>query len=230
MDFAPAQMSQSLGATRTARQIKQGLQEDRHRIWGFVIYRCTYESDADWDEFMRRLRWCTRRTLESHQGLELMDSLRLTVLEDRCVFDGATTSTIRNHFRQWAENAVEAEQGVGARPRDSQRYRYCIQVDEEALDSVVHKAPAPWSEIPGNSVGYVNLISKEWEPYDPVEYEDEYERLEEPPEEPIEGCTLHDVGWMKVLYHSVMVAKYNYLRDDLAWEYEYRRPPKLSLR
>jgi hypothetical protein len=79
-------------------------------------------------------------------------------------------------------------------------------------------------------VGYVNLISKEWEPYDPVEYEDENEIVEEPPEEPIEGCTLHDVGWMKVLYDRVMVSKYNYLRNGMAWEYEYRRPPQLSLR
>lgn len=83
-------------------------------------------------------------------------------------------STVRNHFRKWTETAVEAEQGVGARQRN------------------VHKTPAPWGEIPGNNVGYVHLISKEWEPYDPVEYEDEYERLEEPPEEPIEGCTLHE--------------------------------------
>jgi hypothetical protein len=102
-------------------------------------------------------------------------------------------------------------------------------VDEEALDSVVHKSRAPWGEIPGNIVGYVKFINKEWEPYDPVEYEDEYERLAEDPEEPIEGCTLHDVGWMKVRYDMVMVSQYNYLRDSLAWEYEYRRPPQLPL-
>ncbi|KAF4160012.1 hypothetical protein CNMCM6936_004141 [Aspergillus lentulus] len=224
-----SQTSQNLRPARTARQIKQALQKDGHRIWGFVVYRCTYKSDADWDEFMRRLRWCTQNALELYHAQELMDSLGLTVLEDRALFDGATTSTIRNHFKQWAETAVEAEQGVGVRQRASQRYRYCIQVDEEALDSVVRKSPVPWGEIPGNNVGYVNLISKEWEPYDPVEYEDEDERLEEPPEEPIEGCTLHDVGWMKVLYDSVMVSKYNYLRESLAWEYEYRRPPQVSL-
>ncbi|KAF7171146.1 hypothetical protein CNMCM5623_003575 [Aspergillus felis] len=215
---------------RVVTALREALQQDGHRIWGLVVYRCTYKSDADWDEFIRRLRWCARRSLEFYQGLDLMDSLGLTVLEDRSRFDGATTSIIRDHFRQWAETAVEAEQGAGARARDSQRYRYCIQVDEEALESVVHRAPAPWGEIRVNNVGYINLISKEWEPYDPVEYEDQEEVVEEPPEEPIEGCTLHDVGWMKVLYDRVMVSKYNYLRNGMAWEYEYRRPPQLSLR
>ncbi|RHZ45543.1 uncharacterized protein CDV56_102885 [Aspergillus thermomutatus] len=210
--------------------IRHALQEDGHRIWGLVIYRCTYKSDADWDEFMRRLHWRIRDVLEFYQGLDLMDSLGLTVLEDRSLFDGATTSTVRNHFRQWAETAVEAEQGVGACQRRSQRYRYCIQVDEEALDSVVHKVPAPWEEICCNNVGYVNFIDKEWEPYGPVYYEDEYDRLVEDPEEPIEGCTLHNVGWMKVHYDTVMVCKYNYMRDELAWDWEYRRPPNFGLR
>jgi hypothetical protein len=209
--------------------IRYDLQEDGHRIWGLVIYRCTYKSDADWDEFMKRLRGCTRHTLEFYQAPELMDSLGLTVLEDRALFDGATTSTVRNHFRKWAETAVETEQGEGAGQGNAQRYRYCLHVDEEALESVVRKAPAPWGEIRYNDVGYVNFIDKDWEPYDPVYYEDEVDRLVEDPEEPIEGCTLHNVGWMKVHYDSVMVDKYLNMRDQLAWDLEYRRPPEFSL-
>src|SRR4051812_15144314 len=38
-----------------ADQIEQYLHEDGHRAWGFVIYRCTYESNTAWEEFMRRL-------------------------------------------------------------------------------------------------------------------------------------------------------------------------------
>ncbi|RHZ68357.1 hypothetical protein CDV55_107524 [Aspergillus turcosus] len=157
--------------------------------------------------------------LELHQGLNPMDSLGLTVLENKSLFNGATTSTIRHHFRQWPATTVEAEQGVDYQ-RDSQRYRYCIQVDEEALDSVVRKPTAPW-EIGGKNVGYVNFIDKEWEPYEPVYHEDEFNRLVDDPEELIEGCMLHNVGWMKVHYDSVMVSKYNYMHNDLAWDWEY---------
>jgi len=27
-----------------------------YNIWGYVIYRTTYKSDAHWEEFLRRLR------------------------------------------------------------------------------------------------------------------------------------------------------------------------------
>ncbi|PKX97970.1 uncharacterized protein P174DRAFT_426322 [Aspergillus novofumigatus IBT 16806] len=108
-----------------------------------------------------------------------MDSLSLTVLEDRARFHGGTTST--HLIRQWAETAVEVEQGVGVRQRNTQRYRYCRQVDEAALDSVAHKSSAPWGEIPGNNVAMSSSLNKEWKPHDPVEYEDEYEMLVEDP-------------------------------------------------
>lgn len=35
-------------------RIKKALQEASLRTWGFPIYRCTYESDADWAEFLHR--------------------------------------------------------------------------------------------------------------------------------------------------------------------------------
>jgi hypothetical protein len=38
-----------------ADQIECQLREDGHRIWGFVIYRTTYDSDVDWAELLRRL-------------------------------------------------------------------------------------------------------------------------------------------------------------------------------
>ena len=35
-----------------ADNIERYLQEDGHRTWGLVIYRCTYESDDDWDQVL----------------------------------------------------------------------------------------------------------------------------------------------------------------------------------
>lgn len=37
--------------------IERQVQQDGHRTWGFVIYRTTYDNDADWTEFLQRLRF-----------------------------------------------------------------------------------------------------------------------------------------------------------------------------
>src|ERR1700733_2846022 len=69
-----------------ADNIERYLQEDGHRTWGFVIYRCTYESDDDWGWFMGHLRGKIRYTLELCNGLDMMDSLSITVFEDRSIW------------------------------------------------------------------------------------------------------------------------------------------------
>jgi hypothetical protein len=80
--------------------------------------------------------------LEIYNGLDMMDSLSITVFEDRSILDGASTSVVvREHFKQWAATAPQQEQGTG--PALSQRYRYCVQVDAVALESVIHDAPSP---------------------------------------------------------------------------------------
>ena len=65
-----------------------------------------------------------------------MESLSLTVIEDRSILDDASTSFVREHFKQWAATAPQKEQGTS--PGLSQRYRYCVQVDADALESVVY--------------------------------------------------------------------------------------------
>ena len=193
----------------TADNIERYLREDGHRTWGFVIYRCTYDSDDDWNKFMEHLRHQIRDALEFYNGLDIMDSLGLTVIDDRSILDDASTSFVREHFKQWAATAPEQEQGVGIGPGLSQRYRYCIQVDDFALESIIED----------ENDGYVNLIQKDWEPHTAD--------AREPAEDPIEDCTLHDVGWMMVAYRDVMVDMYYQLRG-YNWHTEYRRPPKVA--
>lgn len=203
-----------------ADNIERFLQEDGHRTWGFVIYRCTYESDEAWDQFLKRLRHQIQLALRAYNGLDMMDSLSLTVVEDRSLLDDASTSVVREHFKQWAATAPQQEQGTG--PGLSQRYRYCVQVDADALESVVEDG-SETPEIDTVADGFVNLIWKDWspEPFTPP-------RFPEPEEEPIEGCTLQDVGWMMVAWQSLMVDMYYYLRDYDDWYREYRRPPEIA--
>lgn len=64
-----------------------------------MIYRCTYESDTDWSDLMTRLRYQTRAALEFYNGLDMLDSLDITVFEDRVSLDGASKSAVREQFK-----------------------------------------------------------------------------------------------------------------------------------
>lgn len=65
-----------------------------HRNWGFVIYRCTYEDDAQWACFMDILNEWTRQNLEYEGALDLLESLDWSVQESHD-FVGARKDDIR---------------------------------------------------------------------------------------------------------------------------------------
>lgn len=73
-------------------RIEAGYQTDGHKTWGFVIYRTSYESDADWNEFMRRLSWWTRDFMEYSNEQDVLGLMTWTVFDDRACFDGADTA------------------------------------------------------------------------------------------------------------------------------------------
>lgn len=181
-----------------ADQLERLLQQDGFKIWGFVVYRCTYQSDSDWETFMTWFLYHVTKSLEHYNGLDLLDSFAPTILEDES-FNGATTTFLRNHFQKWAATAPQIEQGTDYSPFPaSGRYRFFIMVDPEALESVL-SIPNPHFSV---RTGFVRLVNGVWE----LEKLDE-KKLEElgisslselEPEESLEGCTLEDVGWMKV--------------------------------
>ncbi|KAJ5443955.1 uncharacterized protein N7458_007827 [Penicillium daleae] len=205
----------------SADRIEQDLYDYGHRLWGFVIYRCTYQSNTAWTKFLRRLVADTEDVLEGAD--DLLDHLAITVLEDPGKFDGATAAVVREHFNQWAATAVEEEQGTTAQGlvpglEGFQRYRYCIQVTQDELDSVLA------DDYERN--GFLRMIWRDWKEYEP--FEEDGERFEEEEEEPLEGCTLEAVGWMRVPFWGVMFLPWSHLRDPNAWYIEYRRPPAIG--
>ncbi|KAK0510214.1 hypothetical protein JMJ35_007608 [Cladonia borealis] len=200
--------------SNNADNIERYLHEDSHTKWGFIIYRCTYASDADWAVFMDRLRYRTSSALETYNGLDMLDSLLpFTVIEDRQAFDNATAATVRDHFKRWVASAPQEEQSQNASAGLSQRYRYCVQVDKMALEAVIRDAPAP-PAVDASRKGWVNLVWRDWVPIDE----------EGEGEEPLEGNV---EGWMRVAYQSVMLDMYALLRDLNSWFIEYRRPPEV---
>ena len=96
-----------------ADNIERYLEEDGHRKWGFLVYRCTYDSDSDWREFVKRLHQQIEKTLQFYNGLDLMESLDLLVFDDPSIFNDASTAVIRDHFKEWAFTALYQEQNTG---------------------------------------------------------------------------------------------------------------------
>ena len=162
---------------------------------------------------MERLRYRIRRYLDRLNGRDIMDRLNIVVFDDKSIFDGASTSTVREHFKNWVDTASQQEQGTG--PANSQRYRFCIQVNSEALEGVIHDASAPpLPDATGKGFVIEALYGS-----GPVPEDDE---------PPIEGCTLHNVGWMRIPYQYAMTI-YCMMREQDVWYREYRRPPEVVL-
>ncbi|KXL46229.1 MAG: hypothetical protein FE78DRAFT_31087 [Acidomyces sp. 'richmondensis'] len=202
-----------------AAELKRYLEEDGHRIWGQVIYRCTYDNDREWQRLVERLQSEARNALELWNGVDLRDSFRLTIFEDRDCFDGTTTTAVREHFREWARTAPEYEQPPGVGPGLASRYEFCIMVDEAGLDSVVRQDP--------NDVlnGFVDLVTKDLVAVR-ADFTDDVD-----PDGEVNGFRINDFNWMRVNYRSVLVSALVYLRDMSStekWATEYRRPPAVS--
>lgn len=215
--------------------IERQLLDDGHRTWGFVIYRSTYDSEDNWAEFLRRLRFHMEDMFDYYNGLDILEKFTLTILEDRSLFEGASTKNIREYFQQWSVTAYRTEQqqegdgegegsGSGSSGRRvgiglSPRYRFAVQVDADELHSIVHEAPAP-PKLDTTKKGWVKLIDKSW-------YLGRSERMSDA-DEPIEGVTEPDVGWMKVPYQKLMTEYYTNLRSFNNWSLKYCRPPKVA--
>lgn len=56
----------------TADGLARFLQKDGFKTWGFVIYRCTYQNDSDWEKSMTRFLYHITHKLEFYNGLDLL--------------------------------------------------------------------------------------------------------------------------------------------------------------
>lgn len=158
----------------------------------------------------------------------MLDSFVPTVMEDKTLFDGVTPYTVRDHFNEWASTACEAEQGVPftrAQWSETARYGLCIMVDEEALRSVLG---IPLQKLDAyNKTGFVILVNGRQEAERRGEEESD-EPIEDDDFEPLHGCRLEDVGWMKVCYGQAQIVGSAHMGNGFDWEREYRRPPEIG--
>lgn len=226
--------------TSTLERISQLLAHHRLNTWGFVIYRCTYDDDAAWARFMKRLER-QRNRLPTYTWTvvdpddpipwELMKLLTWRVQEDRVELDGASKDEVRRRHRQLVSSHLRREEC--ARPvasymarQENPRWNFCVHVDKAALESVLHE-PLPQGEIDRLlHERYVNLIrtdsdleapdydrydwSKHKGPEDPEDEDDPHDDNEEQ----IDGSRLYDVGWMKVQVDDLIPSLYDDLIQD----------------
>ncbi|KAJ6125099.1 hypothetical protein N7471_012416 [Penicillium samsonianum] len=226
--------------SNTADRLEKALKEAGFQSWGFPIYRCTYQSDFDWAEFLRRYQWHVADSLKHVNGLDLLESFKMTVFENQALFEGVGVSTgsttIREHFQQWATIAIQEEQGVSPDMLvfanvEAARYRFCLFVNEESLQSVLQ---APLEDC-FNKNAFVNMLNGWWkaeslDDHDPEDLEDdelEAIRLELNSYNPIEGYTVKDVGWMKVALCGAGLEGFSKMGEHGEWDRYYERPSEI---
>lgn len=74
--------------------------------WGFAIYRCTYDSNSEWDRFMERLDSCAKVSLRALDHPELYDTLEWNVHSDAGALDGVSQDITRTHFKTSVEREL----------------------------------------------------------------------------------------------------------------------------
>ncbi|KAK8043415.1 hypothetical protein PG993_005845 [Apiospora rasikravindrae] len=254
-DVSPCTPNTICSTYNAADKIERHLRADGHRIWGFVVYRCTYTSDRDWDLCVQRIHSAVRKGMDVYNGRDLLQEgcFKLTVIADASMFDGASTRAVRQHFQDWCARIVHEEQGSPREIRGRQhkpppgdwllpvRYRFCIQINEASMRSFIPEQGEPW----------VKIIKSDWDPSEArtqrrqppnetglgrtvemCEHDNDHEgdftddnEEEEYPD--MEGCKEEDVGWMKVQLTGLMPDMYADLRSPNLWDIQYIRPPDM---
>jgi len=151
-----------------ADSIERDLWAGGHLFWGLVIFRCTYGDDESWKQALLKLNQRLQERLARHNGLDMgtEERFKLPVIEDTAL-EEASTHAVRERFEQWCATAEQTEQGTpeeiasrrtGAPSygEGSSRYRYCLAIDRESLDSITTKPdPGDWK-----GYGWVKIIDR----------------------------------------------------------------------
>ncbi|KAJ4985094.1 hypothetical protein SVAN01_09397 [Stagonosporopsis vannaccii] len=117
-------------------EIRTTLQRYPDSKLGFIVYRCTYESDSDWEKFMTYLTTSVRTQLGEEELGDVAARLDWNVQQDPALLDGASFETVRDRFQAWIASGVEAKHATS-------RHHACIMVTKESLDDVLKDGPPP---------------------------------------------------------------------------------------
>ena len=209
-------------------RIEEALLNQSNKI-GWVIYRTTYSDDAKWDRFVQLFQDSIRtKVAYDYDAEEHLQYVAWPIKEDRQVLNKATTTELRKHFLTWRDlDAVTAENG-GAFKSDDDRirrlshplYEYFIQVDEDAMESVLAQGD---NKLADN--GWVNVVQAGW----PPKGEDDLEEiLTETGNPQIGGMDTWQVGFERV-EAEFLYPSYFLQAAVLSGPSQYTRPPALAV-
>ena len=145
-------------------RIRRGLENNFSRVWGYHIYRCTYEDDSRWARFLELWNEEIIQNLTKHDNLDLLSSMDMRIHEDKSTLDGAGADQVREEFRKWlaSEDCAKESEGLLATNYGT-RYHKCIYIDKEALESIVAETPeAALVPAPGKRVPYYHMVDVYW--------------------------------------------------------------------
>ncbi|KAF2447209.1 hypothetical protein P171DRAFT_430119 [Karstenula rhodostoma CBS 690.94] len=126
------------------------LEEDANAKWGFIVYRCTYESDDEWARFMQYLNTSVRTRLERDGDGDLFDRIDWQVQDDREQFDRAGSITLRQHFTSTILPTLSYP--------STARHQAFVAVYQLTLNRILTIAPPP-EEFDTDGRGFLSLIS-----------------------------------------------------------------------
>lgn len=124
-DISPRTPDTISTQSNSADNIERGLRADGHRIWGFVVYRCTYASNSAWEACIQRINASIQQSMTTYNGHDLLEEgrFKLTIIDDASKFDGASTSTVPStsasgvHARSTRSKARAKRLRAGSRSR-----------------------------------------------------------------------------------------------------------------
>jgi hypothetical protein len=192
-------MSSSIDSMSEAVQnIRDDLRQFKHDKWGWVIYRCSYDDDQAWIRFEQIIKQRSRdKMARPDVPPEVAAGLEWTFVSDRATLDGISRDQLRRRFRAWATEAKKTEQPRASdHDKDwnglrSQRYTYFVQVDREALRSVVEgggQSDRSEGLRRHGNVGWVSLVrADEEQDFDNGDINEGYEHDDD-----------DDAGWIKI--------------------------------
>lgn len=213
-------------------QIRAVLRKYSLDRWGFVIYRCTYGDNTAWNTFTSILKYRAHDSLKMLNALDLEQSLHWTFIENKDSLDGASIENVKAQFRNWVATEGQREQAGRKSLEDPEqlantdrnlwmttdgrfptRYRFCVHVDDGALDSVVSHAPRPpLDDLEG--IGYVNVVNCRLPLPVPQIVSGSYHKEE------------NDEDWMRMSAMFLIPGNYSHLQQIDTWNNLWVQPPE----
>ncbi|KAH7166405.1 hypothetical protein EDB81DRAFT_918820 [Dactylonectria macrodidyma] len=206
------QLNFSMTKREPLSSIIRDMQEIGFQKWGFVIYRCAYADNAQWESYLEFFKASVKQELEALELSSLLwKYLEWTIVEDRQSLDGASKQRVRDEFTHWAIDRARIEPDIAETPR----FRYCIYIDQKCLDTVDQYETWVATGAEGKLKNVVCAV---------LDKDCGLSGRGRRGFPSVEGCVRSDTGWMYMTIKCVPDV-YNRLSYQALAEADYERPP-----